>query len=85
MTDTLHLTPGKQYRIVKEWIDFDQDVHPVGETWTFSQTNFLPYENGLTLHVFLPGETTETIYRLRWQDDAQGDIIRNFKDYVEMC
>ncbi len=28
------LIPGKRYRIIKPFKDFDGDEHPIGETWT---------------------------------------------------
>ena len=56
-----NLTPGQKYKIIKTFIDFDQIVHPVDEAWIFIETNFLPYEDGLTLHVLKGLKTT---YRL---------------------
>jgi hypothetical protein len=82
MSNPLKLEPGKQYVLVKPFTDYDRNVHPVGETWVFSRTAFLPYEDGLTLHVFLPGNPREVICRLQWRREEQADIIEQFSDYV---
>jgi hypothetical protein len=82
MSNPLKLEAGKQYRLIKPFTDYDQNIHPVGETWVFSRTAFLPYEDGLTLHVFLPGDPKEKICRLQWRREQQADIIEQFSDYV---
>ncbi|MBK7883298.1 MAG: DUF3601 domain-containing protein [Chitinophagaceae bacterium] len=80
----LNLVPGKKYKVIKEFTDFDRQLHPVGETWLFVGTNFLPYDDGLTLHVNKDGKNIA--YRLRWLDSDQGYIIDNFKKlFVEPC
>ena len=83
MSNPLKLTPGQKYTVTKPFTDYDKSVHPVGETWVFSRTNFLPYEDGLTLHVFLPANPgKEVICRLQWRNEEQAEIIENFNDYV---
>ena len=83
MFNPLNLTPGQKYKIIKTFIDFDQIVHPVDEAWIFIETNFLPYEDGLTLHVLKEG--LKTTYRLKWTKENQENIIENFKDFIAPC
>jgi hypothetical protein len=75
------LIPGQTYRVVKTFMDFDHITHSVGETWRFVEKNFLPYDDGLSLFVERNGQRIQ--YRLQWQEDAQGQIIDDFSDFVE--
>jgi hypothetical protein len=81
MSNSLHLVPGKKYKVIKEFTDYDSLVHPIGETWIFEETHFLPYDDGLTLHV--KKDTTQLVYRLQWRKEQQAGIIENFHTYVE--
>ena len=81
MHNSLNLLQGQQYTVIKSFIDYDNIVHEAGETWIYTGTNFLPYEDGLTLHV-LKDDVVE-VYRLQWRKEAQAEIIENFKDYVK--
>ena len=81
MSNSLNLLQGQQYSVIKPFTDYDNIVHEAGETWIYNGTNFLPYEDGLTLHVLKDG--VEEVYRLQWRKEAQAAIIENFKDYVE--
>lgn len=83
MGNALNLVPGQQYRVIKSFIDYDRQIHPVGETWIFDTTNFLPYDDGLTLHVIK--DNAGVVYRLQWREEEQAGIIENFKEYVEAC
>ena len=74
------LIPGQRYRVVRAFTDFDRQVHPVGESWVFGHTNFLPYEDGLTLHVRLGG--LPVVYRLQWRPEEQAALIENFTTFV---
>jgi len=76
-----HMTPGKRYRVIKPFKDFDGQVHPVGEEWTYVGTAFLPYDDGRSIFVSLDGEKE---WHIRMQDRAeeQGPILDNLKDYV---
>lgn len=85
MSNPLKLLPGTKYKVVKAFTDYDYQVHPVGETWTFLRTNFLPYEDGLTLHVQLENNTAETVYRLQWRAEEQAAIIEHFTEFVAPC
>lgn len=83
MESVLKLIPGQRYRVVKPFTDYDRQVHPVGETWVFEKTNFLPYDDGLTLHVVQDGE--QVVYRLQWRVEEQAAVIEGFGEYVEVC
>ncbi|MBI5032879.1 MAG: DUF3601 domain-containing protein [Chloroflexi bacterium] len=50
------LVPGKTYRVIVEFKDYDRIVHPVGESWRFMKKSFLPYEDGLTMFVEKDGQ-----------------------------
>jgi hypothetical protein len=77
------LIPGQCYRIIRAFTDYDGGQHPVGETWVFESTNFVPYHDGLTLHVSLHGGPQ--VYRLQWLPEEQGALIENFTDFVVAC
>ena len=77
----VELNPGKTYRVITEFTDYDGLPHPVGETWTFINHNFLPYEDGLTLNILRDGKNSSI--RLQWREDTQGHIVSNFSDFVE--
>lgn len=81
MNNILKLVPGRTYKLVKAFEDYDGIIHPIDETWTYQGTNFLPYDDGLTLHVLVQNEST--VYRLQWREDAQAHIIEHFREYVE--
>ena len=81
MNNSLNLVPGKQYIVVRSFTDYDGLIHEIGESWTYQGTNFLPYEDGLTLHVL--HNNNPIVYRLQWRRDAQAEIIENFREYVE--
>lgn len=77
------LVPGQCYQVIREFVDYDYRLHPVGESWVFGRTSFLPYEDGLTLHVNTQSHTGA--YRLRWVPEEQAAIIENFTDFVAPC
>lgn len=82
MDNSLKLIPGQEYLVTKPFVDYDGIVHGVGEIWTYRGTSFLPYDDGLTLHVTNNGK--EEVYRLQWRKEAQAEIIENFNGYVEL-
>ena len=77
------LTAGQRYRVVREFVDYDGGRHLVGETWVFAGTNFVPYEDGLTLHVSAHG--LPQVYRLQWRPEEQAALIERFTDFVSPC
>ncbi len=83
MNNPLRLSPGQKYKVIKAFTDFDKIQHPIGESWTFITTYFLPYEDGLTLFVTKDNIEKELSYRFRWTQEEQADIIDRFSEYVE--
>lgn len=75
------LTPGKTYRVITEFSDYDGRVHNIGESWRFIEHNFVPYEDGLTMSIERDGQ--KSVIRMQWRSEAQEAIIDNFSDYVE--
>ena len=82
MGNSLNLIIGKNYRVRKSFVDFDRITHKEGECWIYEGTNFLPYDDGLTLHVL--ENSRQVVYRLQWRKEEQADIIERFNDYVEI-
>jgi hypothetical protein len=76
-----HLAVGQRYCVIKEFVDFDGDLHPVGESWTFLGQSFLPYDDGLSLFVSLDAER-ECHIRMQWRPEAQGAIIDDLESHV---
>lgn len=76
-----HMQPGKRYRVIKPFKDFDGQEHPAGEEWTYIGTAFLPYDDGRSIFVSLDGERE---WHIRMQDRAeeQGPVLDRFQDYV---
>jgi len=72
---------GHEYRIVKEFRDFDGIEHRVDDRWIFRSKSFLPYDDGLSLFVETDGE--ERQIRLQWRLESQLDIIERFHEYAE--
>jgi hypothetical protein len=85
MSNPIKLIPGRKYSVIKPFKDYDGHVHQPGQTWTFVETNFLPYEDGLTVHLTLDGNPKLLLFRLQWRPEQQADIIENFLQYVEAC
>jgi hypothetical protein len=75
------LTPGRTYRVVTTFKDYDGIIHAVGERWRFVSKDFLPYEDGLTLLIEMDGRSTSI--RLQWREETQGPVIDTFSDHVE--
>ncbi len=84
MSNAPNLIPNQKYIVTKEFTDYDHILHPVGETWTFVRTSFLPYEDGLSLFVIPENSSVEISYRLQWRIDQQAEIIDHFEDYVRL-
>jgi hypothetical protein len=79
MSPTL-LQQGRRYRVIEPFIDFDGQLHPIGETWTFLGTSFLPYDDGLSVFVDRAGQKRQI--RLQWREEAQGEIIDHLDRYL---
>jgi hypothetical protein len=67
--------------VVKQFTDFDGNVHPVGESWTYLGKNFVPYHDGLSLYVAPDGQREWQI-RMQWLPEGQGPIIDNLESYL---
>jgi hypothetical protein len=83
MADIRQLVSGQCYRVVRAFIDHDGGQHLEGETWVFQSTHFVPYHDGLTLHVRVHG--VPQVYRLQWLPEEQAALIENFTNYVMAC
>lgn len=75
------LLPGQEYRVIKEFRDFDEISQRVDERWRFLSKSFLPHDDGLSLLVEIEGK--ERHIRLQWRPEAQSEIIENFHDYAD--
>ncbi|MFZ1676169.1 MAG: DUF3601 domain-containing protein [Saprospiraceae bacterium] len=84
MSNALGLISGSQYTVIKSFSDYYRILHPVGETWTFVRSDFLPYEDGLTLFVIPENSAFEISFHLQWRSEQQGEIIDHFQDYVSL-
>ena len=76
-----HLRPGMRYHVVRPFFDFDCVGHPAGESWTFEGSNFLPYDDGLSLFVSRDDGRKQHI-RLQWRAETQADVIDALAQYV---
>jgi hypothetical protein len=75
------LEAGRRYRVCREFVDFDGDIHPAGEEWKFLGASFLPYEDGLSLFVTLDG-AREWQIRMQWRADTQGGVLDDLSGYL---
>ena len=76
------LQTGQRYRVVREFVDYDRDRHPVGEEWRFCGWSSVPYEDGMSFFVLLDGGQ-EWQLRLQWREEAQGAILDHLSDYLQ--
>ena len=74
------LRSGQAYEVTREFTDYDQHLHVVGETWTFIAQSFAPYDDGMLLEIQQQGQPAH--FRLQWRDESQGVVMDNFSDYV---
>lgn len=75
------LRPGRRYRVVRAFVDHDGLPHPVGESWAFLRSNFLPYEDGLSLFVAMTTGIKRQI-RLQWRPVAEEEIAAGLDNYL---
>jgi hypothetical protein len=76
-----HLRAGQRYRVIREFVDFDKDVHLPGEEWVFLGHSFVPYDDGMSFFVSLDG-VREWQIPLQWRPDQQAEILDNLANYV---
>jgi hypothetical protein len=74
-----HLIPGKHYKIIKTFKDYDGKPYQPGKIYTYLGNDFLPYDDGLTLHFSQSGEVVAV--RLQWREEAQKEIIEGLEHY----
>ncbi len=77
----LFLKAGQRYRVLRAFTDYDGDVHPPGEEWTFLGTSFLPYDDGLSLFVSLDGRQEWQI-RMQMRPEAQGEVLDRLGSFI---
>jgi hypothetical protein len=75
------LTPGREYRVVKEFADHDGTCHLVGEEWVFLGHSFVPYDDGMSFFVSLDGRQ-EWLIPLQWRPEEQSGILDALGEYV---
>lgn len=75
------LKSGRRYRVVKAFVDFDGDLHAVGEQWDFLGSAFLPYDDGLSLFVSLDG-TNQWHIPMQCRPETQGEVVARLDDYL---
>ncbi len=73
------MEPGRAYEVVHAFTDYDGRERVVGERWVFRGYNFLPHEDGLTLHTD-PGPGV----RLQWRPESRASIIDNLADHIAL-
>ncbi len=76
------LIAGENYQVIQEFIDHDRQIHPIGETWIFERTDYLPYHSGLSLFVIQDGEQIQ--HRFQDIEEEQAELLRTFMDYVKL-
>jgi hypothetical protein len=74
---------GRRYRVTTPFTDFDRDTHPEGESWIFLGSNFVPYDDGMSLYVSLDGER-EWVIRLQWRAEEQQEVLDQLGQYLEL-
>jgi len=77
----VELIQGKTYHVTADFVDYDGLPHRAGEIWRFIGHNFLPYDDGLTIYIERGGQNS--VFRMQWRNEAQGEVVSNFSDYVE--
>lgn len=76
-----HLRPGTRYQVIRSFVDYDGAEHAVGERWIFAGSNFLPYDDGLSLFVTDDEGHLQHI-RLQWRPESQGAMIDALEDHI---
>jgi hypothetical protein len=75
-----HLTAGTCYTVVQQFIDFDGDLHPQGETWVFQGYAVAPRDDGLSLFVSL---NPEDEWHIRLSLDDPPNIASQIETFVK--
>jgi hypothetical protein len=75
-----HLRRGTSYVVAEPFTDYDGVLHPRGERWDYIGSNFLPYDDGLSLFARIGGALRHI--RLQWTAEAQGAIIDGLERHL---
>lgn len=78
--DYNQLQKGKTYKVTQEFIDYDGASHPVGETWIYTDSNYFPYEAGVTFFVLKDG--VQKTFRFQDEPEQQRTLLETFLNYV---
>ena len=76
-----HLQPGRRYRVVRGFVDYDGVSHVEGESWMFLTSSFLPYEDGLSLFIRM-NDGAKGHIRLQWRPESQSTVIDALEDHL---
>jgi hypothetical protein len=76
-----HLVPGVQYVVSREFVDYDGDIHLVGEAWIYLGTSSFPYDDGISLFVSMDS-CTEWQIRMQWRPESQLYILEELEKFV---
>ena len=77
------LLRGKKYRVIKEFVDFEGDIHPVGEEWVFVASMFSHYDELLLIGI-RDSSGVEWKFHLEASPSDQHQVMRSFLEYVTL-
>lgn len=77
----LALVVGSRYRVIREFADYDNERHPVGETWTYLGTGGSAYHDGISWFVTLDG-VSEWHIPMEYRDGGQIEVLEALDEYI---
>jgi hypothetical protein len=77
-----HLVPGCTYFVVRQFTDYDGDIHEPGETWIYRGYATNAHADGVSLFVSMSVDD-EWHMRLQWRPEAQQEILADLKRYIQ--
>lgn len=75
-----HLKAGEEYLVVKSFRDYDNYSYEEGNVVEFIGSNFVPYDDGLSLFFVYQGR--EKQIRLQVRPEEQQEIAHNINKYL---
>jgi hypothetical protein len=75
-----HLKAGQKYTIVKTFRDYNNYPYEKSKIIEFIGSNFVPYEDGLSLFCIYNG--SEHQIRLQLRPESQEEIVNNLEQYM---
>ncbi|OZG75028.1 hypothetical protein BTA51_01095 [Hahella sp. CCB-MM4] len=75
-----HLKAGQKYTIAKPFKDYDNNVYEESLVIEFIGSNFVPYDDGLSLFCVYKGR--ERQIRLQVRPEAQQEVVHNLQQYL---